>query len=341
MRVASLFALLALAAGVVLACGDDNGDSGDGASTGADGRLRVVTSVSPITSLAENVGGTKIALEGIVPEGTNSHTYEPPVSVVRTLADADVIIINGLQLEEPLLELAEANKKSSAVILQLGDLTIDPEQYKYDFSFPEAEGKPNPHLWPEPFLALAYAEHIKDALVEADAANADYYETNYQALEARIQALDTAIQAAIATIPAENRKLLTYHDSWAYFAERYGMTVIGAVQPSDFSEPSAREVAGLIDQIKAQDVPAVFGSEVFPSPVLEQIASEGGAEFVDELRDDDLPGAPGEPLHSYIGLMVQNLRIMAPALGGDAAAMDNVDPSPVFTDGGSTATYPQ
>jgi ABC-type Zn uptake system ZnuABC Zn-binding protein ZnuA len=88
-------------------------------------------------------------------------------------------------------------------------------------------------------------------------------------------------------------------------------------------------------------VPAVFGSEVFPSPVLEQIASEGGAEFVDELRDDDLPGAPGEPLHSYIGLMVQNLRIMAPALGGDAAAMDNVDPSPVFTDGGSTATYPQ
>ena len=119
------------------------------------------------------------------------------------------------------------------------------------------------------------------------------------------------------------------------------MTVIGAVQPSDFSEPSAGEVAGLIDQIKEQKVPAVFGSEVFPSPVLEQIAGEGGAEFVDELRDDDLPGEPGDALHSYLGLMVQNMRIMVPALGGDAAAMDNVDTSPVFTDGSSSAKYPQ
>jgi hypothetical protein len=85
----------------------------------------------------------------------------------------------------------------------------------------------------------------------------------------------------------------------------------------------------------------VFGSEVFASPVLEQIASEGGAEFVDELRDDDLPGEPGDPLHSYLGLMVQNMRIMAPALGGDASAMDNVNTSLVFTDGPSSATYPQ
>jgi ABC-type Zn uptake system ZnuABC Zn-binding protein ZnuA len=324
-------------AGFALACGGD----GDDQAGAGDERLRVVTSVSPITSLAENVGGTKIVLEGIVPEGTNSHTYEPPVSVVRTLADADLVITNGLQLEEPLLELAEANKKDGAVILQLGDLTLTPEQFKYDFSFPREEGKPNPHLWPEPFLALAYAEHIRDALQEADPANAPYYGANYAALEARIKALDEAIQATIATIPAENRVLLTYHDSWAYFADRYGMTVIGAVQPSDFSEPSAREVAGLIDQIKERDVPAVFGSEVFPSPVLEQIAAEGGAEFVDELRDDDLPGAPGYPLHSYLGLMVQNLRIMAPALGGDASAMDNVDTSLVFTDGPSAATYPQ
>jgi ABC-type Zn uptake system ZnuABC Zn-binding protein ZnuA len=240
-----------------------------------------------------------------------------------------------------LLELAEANKRDSAVIVQLGDITIDPDEYRYDFSFPQSEGKPNPHLWPEPFLALAYAEHIKDALAEADPENADYYEANYEALEARITTLDEAITAAVATIPEGNRKLLTYHDSWAYFAERYGMTVIGAAQPSDFSEPSAREVAGLIDQIREQQVPAVFGSEVFPSPVLEQIAAEGGAEFVDELRDDDLPGAPGDPLHSYLGLMVQNLRIMAPALGGNASAMDNVDTSPVFTDGPSSTTYPQ
>jgi ABC-type Zn uptake system ZnuABC Zn-binding protein ZnuA len=117
--------------------------------------------------------------------------------------------------------------------------------------------------------------------------------------------------------------------------------VIGAVQPSDFSEPSAREVADLIDQIKGQQVPAVFGSEVFPSPVLEQIASEGGAEFIKELRDDDLPGEPGDDLHSYLGLMVQNMRIMIPALGGDASSMDNVETGFVFTDGPSSANYPQ
>ena len=336
MRLALLAAMLVLVAGGSTACGD-----GDDSSDGSDGRLRVVTSVSPITSLAENIGGTKIRLEGLVPEGTNSHTYEPAVSDVRTLAEADLIIVNGLQLEEPILELAEANKKAGAVVLQLGDMTVAAEQYKYDFSFPEDEGKPNPHLWPEPFLALAYAEHIKDALVAADSEDSDYFQANYEVMEARIEALDAAITATVASIAADNRKLLTYHDSWAYFAERYGMTVIGAVQPSDFSEPSAREVAGLIDQIKAEEVPAVFGSEVFPSPVLEQIASESGAEFVDELRDDDLPGSPGDGLHSYLGLMVQNMRIMAPALGGDASAMDNVDTSLVFTDGQSSAIYPQ
>jgi ABC-type Zn uptake system ZnuABC Zn-binding protein ZnuA len=341
MPLRSLSALLLAVAVISIACGGDGDDSTATGSTGTDHRLHVVTSVSPITSLAENIGGTRIILQGIVPEGTNSHTYEPPFSVVRILADADVIIINGLQLEEPLLELAEANKKSDAVIVQVGDLTIAPDDYRYDFSFPASGGKPNPHLWPDPLLALEYAGQIHDALQSADPENAAYYDTNYATLRARLESLDAAIKTTVATIPEANRKLLTYHDSWAYFAARYGMTVIGAVQPSDFSEPSAREVADLIDQIKEEQVPAVFGSEVFASPVLEQIAAEGGAEFVDELRDDDLPGEPGDPLHSYLGLMVQNLRIMAPALGGHASAMDNVETGLVFTDGPSSATYPQ
>ena len=93
-------------------------------------------------------------------------------------------------------------------------------------------------------------------------------------------------------MPEANRKLLTYHDSWAYWAREYGFTVIGAVQASDFSDPSPQEVARLIEQIRAEKVPAVFGSEVFPSPVLEQIAKESGATFVDQLRDDEPPGAP-------------------------------------------------
>ena len=158
--------------------------------------------------------------------------------------------------------------------------------------------------------------------------------------ESRVESLDSAIETVIGTIPASNRKLLTYHDSWAYFARRYGMEVVGAVQPSDFSEPSAREVARLIDQVKELDLPAVFGSEVFPSDVLEQIAREAGAGFVDDLADDDLPGEPGDPDHSYMGLIVKNIRIMADALAGNADALAGFDTGQVF-EGSSGAIYPQ
>src|SRR5688572_25820641 len=122
-----------------------------------------------------------------------------------------------------------------------------------------------------------------------DPPNADYYRLNTERFRTRIDALDKAIMATVATIPEQNRKLLTYHDSFAYFAPRYGFEVIGAIQPSDFSEPSPQEVARLIDQIKAEQVTAIFGSEVFPSTVLDQIAKETGIGFVSTLRDDDLP----------------------------------------------------
>jgi len=131
----------------------------------------------------------------------------------------------------------------------------------------------------------------------------------------------------INSIPVANRKLLTYHDSFAYFAPRYGMTVIGAIQPSDFAEPSAQDIANLITQLKAEKVPAIFGSEVFPSPVLDQIAKEAGVQYVDTLRDDDLPGKPGDANHSYLGLMVEDVKIMATALGGNPALIANFDTS--------------
>jgi ABC-type Zn uptake system ZnuABC Zn-binding protein ZnuA len=105
--------------------------------------------------------------------------------------------------------------------------------------------------------------------------------------------------------------------------------VIGAIQPSDFSEPSAQDVANLITQIRQENVPAIFGSEVFPSPVLEQIARESGAKYVSDLRDDDLPGAPGEAKHSYFGLMAEDVRIMAESLGGDSSLIANFDVSNV------------
>jgi ABC-type Zn uptake system ZnuABC Zn-binding protein ZnuA len=306
--------------------------SGNGAESPI---LRIVTTVSPITNIAYNIAGDRAQITGIVPEGVNSHTFEPAPSDAKPLAEADLIFINGLKLEEPTLALAEANKNDEAEIVLLGELTVTPEEYVFDFSFPKAAGSPNPHLWPNPDFGLRYAEIIRDTLAARDPAGTDYYNANYTAFAARIEALKEAIRATINSIPEENRKLLTYHDSWAYFAPIYGMTVIGAIQPSDFAEPSARDVADIITQIKAEKVPAIFGSEVFPSPILEQIAKESGAQYVDDLRDDDLPGAPGEAKHSYLGLMVNNMVVMAQALGGDPSLIENFDTSNVpGADGG-------
>ena len=298
------------------------------ASTTSD-QLNVVATVSPITNIIYNIGGDHINLSGIVPEGVNSHTFEPAPSDAQKLAQADLIFVNGLNLEEPTVKLAKANKKAGAEIILLGEQTIKPDQYVYDFSFPKEAGSPNPHLWPNPLYALRYAEIARDALVKRDPANAGYYRKNYDAFKTRIEALDTAIKDTVASIPEQNRKLLTYHDSFAYFAPRYGMTVIGAIQPSDFAEPSARDVAALITQLKQEKVPAIFGSEVFPSPVLDQIAKEAGVQFIDTLRDDDLPGKPGDLNHSYIGLMVEDVRIMATALGGNPALIASFDTSSV------------
>ena len=314
--------------------------TGEPTGAGDSTKLKVASTVSPITSLAENIGGDRIQLTGIVPEGTNSHTFEPAPSVAAILTDADLFIANGLFLEEPTIRMAEVNLKEGAVHLILGPRTITEDEWVFDFSFPQEDGHPNPHLWTDPHLALKYAEHIRDELVKLDKNNAKYYQGNFEKLAAKINDLDQRIVAAVDTIPPQNRKLLTYHDSFPYFGPRYGFEIIGAIQPSDFTEPSAREVAALIDQVRETEVPAIFGSEVFPSPVLRQIAREGGAEFVDQLRDDDLPGVPGDPEHTYVGLILEDVRIITTALGGDPGALEGYDPGPVF-EGESGAVYPQ
>ena len=333
-----LWAVLVVAL-VIGACGGDSENTSQNADR-EDTRLKVVTTVSPITSIVENIGGPRISLEGVVPEGVNSHTFEPTPSMAKLMAGADLIIINGLFLEEPTLALAESNKKDDAVILALGDRSVTPDEWQFDFTFPESAGHPNPHLWPDPNLGLRYAELVQDRLAALDPDNAAYYAGNLKIFRGKVEKMDQAIRVAVATVPEGNRKLLTYHDSWAYFAKQYGMEVIGAVQPSNFSQPSVREVAELIDQVKELGLPAVFGSEVFSSDVLEAIASETDAQFIDDLADDDLPGQPGDPGHTYLGLMKQNLAVMIPALGGDASAVTALDIGNVF-DGASGAVYPQ
>jgi ABC-type Zn uptake system ZnuABC Zn-binding protein ZnuA len=292
-------------------------------------KINVVSTVAPITSMVENIAGDKVRLTGIIPEGINSHTFEPVPSDIKILSEADLLIVNGLELEVPTLKLAKANMKPETPVLRLGDKTITENDYIYDFSFPKSHGHPNPHLWLNPQHVIRYAALIRDELVRVDPDNKSAYEQNAAVFLTQLEALDQAIQEAVKTIPESNRRLLTHHDSWPYFARHYGFEIIGAVQPSDFSDPSPREVKRLIDQIRKEKVPAVFGSEVFPSPVLEQIAREGKTRYIDKLRDDALPGKPGEPQHSYIGMMIENLTVMFEALGGSAEALKKVDPAPV------------
>ena len=327
--VRTVAALGAAATLLLAACGsdDDNAEPTEASSaetegdTGSDDTIQVVTTVAPITSIAANVIGECAEIVGIVPEGTNSHTFEPPPSAAEVMTTADVVFINGLVLEEPTKELALANVDDGVEVVELGDETISPEQYKYDFSFPEDGGKPNPHLWTDPTLVKVYASIIRDRMVALDPDCADQYEANFTEFEALVDEFDAAISETFATIPEDQRKLVTYHDAYAYFADTYGWNVIGAIQPADFGDPTPAEVVDLIEQIEAENVTAIFGSEVFPSPVLEQIANETGAEYIDDLRDDDLPGEPGEPDHSWLGLMKFNFVTMTDALGGDSSGL--------------------
>ena len=331
-----LGALCALALG---ACGSDSdGGATRAAGAAASGRLQLATTVAPITSIVSQVVGEHADITGIVPEGTNSHTFEPAPSVAEILSRADVVFVNGLKLEDPTLELAEKNVKDGSRIVKLGDEVLPEEDYLYDFSFPEEEGKPNPHLWTDPTFVKKYAEVVRDTMVEVDPDHEADYDANYEAFAAQIDAFDEAMRASFATLPKERRKLLTYHDAYAYFAKTYDWEVIGAIQVETFEEPSAREVADLIRQVEAEGVPAIFGSEVFPSPVLEQIGKEAGVRYVDVLRDDDLPGEPGEDEHSWLGLMRFDYVTMVEALGGDATALERFEVTNLVED---RATYPQ
>lgn len=338
----------AAGAAVALALLAGCGATGSAALTGASGTatpspsgsqapIRVVTTVAPITSIAAAVAGDRAEIRGLVPEGTNSHTFEPPPSAAKALSQADLVIINGLRLEDPTKELAQADMAKSARLLEVGTAVLPESDYVYDFSFPQAEGRPNPHLWTDPTYAIRYADEIRRALADLDPTGAETYRANYEAFAAQATALSDALKADQATI-AGPRELLTYHDAYAYFARTYDWRIIGAVQPKSFDDPTPKEIARLIDQVRAEKVPVIFGSEVFPSKALEEIGKATGARYEDTLRDDDLPGRPGDADHSWLGLMRYDYVTMIKALGGTTDRLNSLDMTPAVPD---AADYPQ
>jgi ABC-type Zn uptake system ZnuABC Zn-binding protein ZnuA len=339
-RLGPLALLLAalLLAGCSSSTSGNGGEAGTGSSFSArDGKLKVATTVAPLTSIVLNVGGTRVHVHGLIPDGVDSHTFEPKPSDAEVLSRASMLIMNGVHLEGSTEKVAQQNLKDKSKIYKLADNTLsgDAENcdtcFLYDFSFPREKGDPNPHLWMNPQYAMKYAQLTEGWLAQNDPANAAYYQDNLNRYLAVLKRLDDGIAQASQTVPAGQRRLLTYHDSWAYWARRYGWQVIGAVQPSDFKEPSAREVSALIDQVKQEKVPAIFGSEVFPSKVLQQIAREGNAKFIDKLRDDEPPGAKDAAEHTYVGMLLADMRILLPAMGGNADALQGIAPDNTFS----------
>ncbi len=300
----------------------------------------VVTTVAPITNIVSNIAGDRLQVKGIIPEGSDSHTFEPRPSDAELLGVANLIITNGLRLESPTEKLANSSKPKDTKIYALGNNTIVEKEWAFDFSFPKEKGDPNPHLWVNPKYAMAYAKLAAKQLTELDPDGKDYYETNLKNYLKRLEDLDRATRALVASIPEKNRKLLTYHDSWAYWAREYGFEVIGAIQPSDFNEPSAKDIAKLVDQVRKAGVPAIFGSEVYPSTIAEQIARETKVKTAN-TADDKLPGEGSANAmkntnleHTYIGMMVNNMKIIATNLGGNPDLMNRVNPGNVV---GATA----
>jgi ABC-type Zn uptake system ZnuABC Zn-binding protein ZnuA len=311
--------------------------------------LRVVATVAPVADLVAQVGGERVEVTSLVPPGADSHTYEPRPQDVALLSELDAYVGVGLDLNDAALDLAAQHLPEGAPILLLGELALDDDALVMDHSHDdghshgdgghshgddghshgddghhhEDDGElgPNPHVWTSVRNAVAMVRSIAEELAFLDDEGSELYASNADALVAELEALDQDIATAAATVPEENRVLVTYHDAWTYFARDHGFEFVAAVQPGDYSEPSAAEVRGVIDLLRELQVPAIFGSEVFPTRVLDTIAAETDAVYVGDLSDDELPGAAGDPEHTYLEMMRRNAVTIVDALGGDSSAL--------------------
>lgn len=326
--------------------GTEAGDEVPAAEPGAgpEPELRVVADVAPLADLVATVGGDRVEVSSLVPPGADSHTYESRPSDVAALAAADAFVGVGLDLNPGAVSLARQHLPDASIVL-LGERHLDDDDLVLDRAHDEDDGHThgddghshdeqgghthgeddepasNPHVWTGPSLAADLVEGIAHALGGLDPEGADGYRDRAGQARSEIESLHDRIQRATATIPEDNRTLIVYHDAWSYFARDYGLELVTVVQPSDFSEPSAADVRQIIDVIDEHEVPALFGSEVFPSDVLDTIAEETGARYVGDLADDTLPGEPGDPGHTYIELMRRNAVLIVDHLGGDATAL--------------------
>jgi len=280
-----LIGLLVATASLAVACGEEEG--------APEAALKVVSSTEVLADLVRPVAGERAQVIALVPSGADPHTYEPVPSQVVDITQADLLLLNGLGLEETLIDVIKSNVRSGVPVIEMsaGLPVLDAG----------GQGTGNPHLWLNVRYAMHYVEVARDALIDVDPEGGDEYRANAQEYLADLAELDQEVEEAIASIPAERRKLVTFHDAFPYLAERYGLEVVGVVVRSPGREPSAGDVADLARKISAEDVPAVFKEPQFSARVLELAAEDAGVE-VCTLYTDALQGE----VDTYIELMQHN-----------------------------------
>jgi ABC-type Zn uptake system ZnuABC Zn-binding protein ZnuA len=275
---------------------------------GQSGRLRVVATTTIVGDIVRNVAGDRAEVTVLLAPGVDPHEYEPAPADVRAVSQAAIVFANGAGLEPWLARLMDSSG-SSARVLALSDglalKTLEQEGVVED----------DPHVWLDAANAIHFAARARDELIESDPANAAAYRANAGAYAADLQELDAWIQSQVEALPTDARLLVTNHDTFGYFAARYGFTVIGAVFPAGGAQasPSAQDIADLIATIRAAGVKAVFTESTLNADLASTIAQEAGVSVVGVLYTDSL-GPPDSPAATYIGLMRHNVQTIVEAL---------------------------
>ena len=259
-----------------------------GAPTGdPSGRLTVVATTTVFADLVTNVGGDLVAVTSLVPKNSDVHTFEPRPSDIRTIASARLLVMNGLGLDDWLAKTITNAAAEGTPLLKLGQdlpgVTLLPG---------DSAGTQNPHLFMDVKYAELYVDRIAAALESADPAHASAYETQAAAYKGQLETLDGWVRSQIATIPEANRKIVTFHNAFPYYAREYGITIVGVAVHAPGQDPNAGYTAQLIEAIKQAGVKAIFSESQFPTKLVDQLAAEANCKVVANLYDDALGNAP-------------------------------------------------
>ena len=273
------------------------------------GPLSVVATFSILGDFARNVGGDRVSVTMLVGPNSDTHVYTPTPSDAKEITDAKLVIVNGLGLEGWLPRLIKSSGSKAATVVATRGIATRKIENGHD----HGPGDADPHAWQSVLNAKTYVANIRDALTAADPAGADAYRANAAAYLARLDALDREIREAVAKIPPERRSVISTHDAFGYFAAAYGIKFIAPQGVSTESEPSARDIAAIITQIKRQKIPAVFLENVSDPRLMRRIAAETGANIGGTLYSDSLTDEKG-PAPTYIDMVRHNIKALTSAL---------------------------